>query len=171
VEGHNLADRVIEQVLGDQMNRDDREDLIQDGFIRLLEHPDKLTDCTRGQLISYMCKTMQNCALDEGRRMSRERALFCDEDIQSIEQEAGELTPEERYLEYEYGRERLRILERVKAQLNERERRLLIEKYENGLSDERIGALLDIPAAHVRVYVGRARKKAAACWEKLRKEG
>ena len=40
--GHNLADYIVEQILGEQIGRDEREDLVQDGFLRLIRNVEKL---------------------------------------------------------------------------------------------------------------------------------
>ena len=47
------------------------------------------------------------------------------------------------------------------AQLGHRDRILLIEKYLNNSSDEEIAAILETNSRYIRVYLARARRRAA----------
>lgn len=159
--GHGLADYVIEQILGTQLTREEREDLIQDGFLRMIIHVEKLRNKSEGERISYMYSTMRNVAIDEGRRLTRMKLLGYREERTDVEIVSPNLTPEERYMMEQDVRDKRRRLRIALERLTEQERALLVEKYHNGLSDREIGAKLGIKPRNVRVYMARARRKAS----------
>ena len=160
--GHNLADHVIEQILGNQVDRAGREDLIQEGFLRMIVHVEALKDRSLGERLSYMCTAMRNIAIDEGRRLTRQRLLGVEE-LSEIQEYArvssAELTPEEQYLRKEEAQAQNGRLRAALSRLAPREQALLEEKYVHGLSDRELGRLFGIKSRCVSVYVARARKK------------
>lgn len=122
-QGHNLADMLIEQILGTQLSRDEREDLIQEGFLRLITHVEDLSERSLSGRLSYMSSTMRNLAIDEGRRRTKQRLMglldmIDDESCREIS--SNELSPEEHFLnERRPGRSKKaagRSLEPVKTQ-------------------------------------------------------
>ena len=162
--GHNMADRVIEQVLGGQLGREEREDLIQEGFLRMIVHVEALKDRSLGERLSYMCSAMRNIAIDEGRRLTKIRRLGCielsdsPEYMQALSQE---LTPEEQYLAKEETMAKCGRLRAALARLSLKEQAVLTAKYILGMNDREIGQELGIGSRSVSVYLTRARKKAA----------
>ncbi len=166
--GHNMADRIIEEILGPQICREDREDLLQEGFLRMVKHVEDLKERTLAGRLSYMSSAMRNLAIDEGRRLTKCRLLgFCDsidsEDCQELSSDI--LTPEEYFLQKETREENNVRLEKAFAQLDTRDQALLREKYGNERNDREIGKLLGIRTENVRTYLHRARKKLAAFYE------
>lgn len=159
--GHGLADYAIEQVLGKQLSKGEREDLIQEGFLRLIIRAETLCKKEEDKQLSYMYSVMRNVAIDEGRRRSKKKLLLCLNDNDWLEIPSTDLTPEERcMMEADIAEKRRRLTE-VLERLEPRVRALLLEKYKNGLSDSEIGQKLGIKARNVRVYLARARRKAA----------
>lgn len=159
--GHGLADYVIEQILGSQLCREEREDLIQEGFLRLTVHVDKLKKETLSGRLRYMYSTMRNVAIDEGRRRSKERLVSRAEWLDRVEPPSTSLTPEQMCMMQQDIADKNRRLRLAMERLTEQERFLLVGKYLNGLSDREIGAKLGIKPRNVRIYVSRARVKAA----------
>ena len=142
--GHNLADHVIEQILGNQVDRAGREDLIQEGFLRMIIHVEALKDRSLGERLSYMRITMRNIAIDEGRRLTRQRLLGVQELSESLEYRkvlSAELTPEEYCLLKEDVQAKNGRLRAALSRLAPREQALLEEKYVHGLSD-RAGTII-----------------------------
>lgn len=168
--GHGMAAYAISQVLGNQLNQDEREDLIQEGFLRMVIYVERLKNKTMGQRLSYMYSAMRSVAIDEGRRRTKNK-IFCSMDSDDYTQlPSSELTPEERYMRAAQIEEDRRRLNAVLAKLEPRDLALLIEKYKNGLSDKEIGLKLGIKTGNVRVYMSRARRKAALYYEEVLNE-
>lgn len=168
--GHNMADRTIEEILGPQIRREDREDLLQEGFLKMIIHVEALKKRTLSERFSYMRSAMRNLAIDAGRELTKRRMLgFCDSmDSEEWKELTSDiLTPEEYFFQKESRKENNERLQRALAQLELRDRKLLMEKYGNERSDREIGELLGIRADNVRTYLYRARKKLAALYEEL----
>lgn len=157
--GHEVARRVIGRILGTQLSADEKEDLIQEGFLRLVLHVERLKGRTHKEQIAYMAKIMRTVAIDEARRRIQARRLVSLEEIDYTELESVELTPEELLMFREDKEEKLASIRAALDRLPERDRRLLIEKYQNGRSDAEIGNMLDIKPRNVRIYLARARHK------------
>ena len=165
--GHGMAAYAIGQVLGNQLSGDEREDLIQEGFLRMVIHVESLRDKTLGQRLSYMYSAMRSVAIDEGRRRTKNKILHSIDSDDYTELPSDELTPEERFMRAAQIEEDRRRLHAVLAKLEARDLSLLIEKYKNGLSDKEIGLKLGIKTGNVRVYMARARRKAAQYYEEV----
>ena len=159
--GHGLADYAIEQVLGKQLSKCEREDLIQEGFVRLIIRAETLCKKDEDKQLSYMYSVMRNVAIDEGRKRSKKKLLLCLNDNDWLEIPSTDLTPEERCMMEADIADKRRRLTAALERLEPRDRALLLEKYKNGLSDSEIGQKLGIKARNVRVYLARARRKAA----------
>lgn len=163
--GHNMADRTIEEILGTQLSREEREDLLQEGMLRMIIHVEDLKKRNLAERLSYMNSAIRNLAIDEGRRLTKCRLLGLLDD--SDEEGCGELssdiqTPEEYFLEKETRRENAERLQRELLRLDLRDQVLLMEKYANERSNREIGELLGIRTENVRTYLHRARKRLAA---------
>jgi RNA polymerase sigma-70 factor (ECF subfamily) len=167
-QGHNLADMLIEQILGTQLSRDEREDLIQEGFLRLITHVEDLSERSLSGRLSYMSSTMRNLAIDEGRRRTKQRLMglldmIDDESCREIS--SNELSPEEHFLMKEDREDRKRRLEEALNRLKPRDMALLIERYGEERSDREIGERLGIKPENVRTYMDRARKRLADIYQ------
>jgi RNA polymerase sigma-70 factor (ECF subfamily) len=159
--GHGLADFAIEQILGTQLSKMEREDLVQDGFVRMITHVESLRKKSIKEQLSYMYSVMRNVAIDEGRKRSKRKLLMYLDSDDCLELPSTDLTPEELCMMQTDIADKKRRLYAALERLDERDRALLIEKYKNGLSDSEIGLKLGIKARNVRVYLARARRKAA----------
>ncbi len=160
--GHNLADYIVEQILGEQIGRDEREDLVQDGFLRLIRNVEKLKLLCLEEQLSYMCKAMQSVAFDQARKLSQKRIQGPPNERTFPGQAAGGLSPEEQYIKKERDSDVVRCLNRALLRLTVRDRALLTLKYRDQHSDREIGEQLGIKRVYVRVYMARARKRLAA---------
>ena len=160
-EGYGIAVSVIDEILGTQITREEREDLIHDGFLKLVIRVEKLRKRTRQEQLAYMAKTMRTVALDEARRRIKQRLLDSLDVIRFPEPESTDLTPEEYCMMKEDTEEKVTRIRAALGRMTERERRLLIEKYQNGRADVEIGIMLGIKTRNVRVYLARARRKLA----------
>ena len=159
--GYGLAVYMIERILGTQLARETKEDLVQEGFLKLVSYVERLRGRPFGEQLAYMAKIMHTVALDEVRRQTQIKLLYSLDDEDSPEPESLDLTPEELCMMQESVAEKRANIRAAMERLPERDRRLLIEKYQNGRSDVEIGAMLGIKTRNVRVYMARARNKAA----------
>lgn len=159
--GHGLALYTVDQILGLQLSRSEKEDLIQECFVRMVIHVEALREKSWAERVSYLRSTMRNVAIDEGRRRSKEKLLSVPCTDECFEIPSQDLTPEEYCILKAEIAEKQRLLSAVLDRLEPRDRALLIEKYKNGLSDSEIGHKLGIKVRNVRVYLARARRKAA----------
>ena len=159
--GYGVAVYMIERILGTQLARELKDDLVQEGFLKLLHHVDRLQGRTFQEQLAYMAKIMHTVALNEVRRQTQLRLLHSLDEEDSPEPESLDLTPEEYCMMQEDVEEKRANIRAALARMSERDRRLLIEKYQNGRSDVEIGAMLGIKTRNVRVYMSRARSKAA----------
>lgn len=159
--GYGLAVYMIERILGTQLAREIKEDLVQEGFLKLVGHVEQLRERTFREQLAYMVKIMHTVALDEVRRQTQMKLLYSLDDENSPDPQSLDLTPEELCMMQESVAEKRANIRAALERLPERDRRLLIEKYQNGRSDVEIGAILGIKTRNVRVYMARARTKAA----------
>lgn len=159
--GHGVASRVIGSILGSQISQEEKEDLIQEGFLKLVTHVEQLKGRTPKERTAYMARVMRTVAIDEARRRIQTRMVESLETTNYPEPESTDLTPEEFYLMREAVEEKVTRMRAALERLPERDRVLLIEKYQNGRSDAEIGSILNIKPRNVRVYLSRARHKAA----------
>lgn len=159
--GYGLAAYMLERMIGTWLTPQIREDLIQDAFLRLIPYVEKLRPLSEGEQLAYMVKCVRTVAWEEGRR----RAKTCN--VGSLDApdcpdiESPNLDPEQLYMMQEDITERTLNMKAAFARLSEKDQRLLIEKYQNGRSDAEIGALMGIKTRNVRVYIARARHRAA----------
>lgn len=159
--GYGLAVYMIERILGTQLAREIKDDLVQEGFLRLVSHVDRLRGRTFREQLAYMAKIMHTVVLDEVRRQTQMKLLYSLDDENSPDPQSLDLTPEELCMMQESVAEKRANIRAALERMPERDRRLLIEKYQNGRSDVEIGAILGIKPRNVRVYMARARTKAA----------
>ena len=166
--GHNMADRTIEEILGPQVSREEREDPLQEGILRMIIHVETLKRRNLSERLSYMNSAMRNLAIDEGRRLTKCRLLGLTNSMDGGEyQELSSdiLTPEEYFFWKETQKETNENLKKALTGLDPRDRALLLEKYGNERSDKEIGELLGIRPRNVRTYLHRARKRLAALYK------
>lgn len=171
-QGYQLAAHTIQGVFGISLTREERDDLIHDGFLRLIPHVEKLADKSMNQRLGYMVAVMRSVAVEEGRRRSKSVILQSVGNDDFWEKIAfPEPSPEDQYLMTLEKEERESYRQAVLEQLNEREQELLIAKFQEGLSDADIGSRLKIKPRNVRVYISRARHKAVKIYGEIVNEG
>jgi len=158
---YGVAVYMIERILGTQLARELKDDLVQEGFLKLLSHADQLQGRTFQEQLAYMASIMHTVALNEVRRQTQLRLLHSLDEEDFPEPPSLDLTPEELCMMQEDVAEKRANIRAALERMTERDRRLLIEKYQNGRSDVEIGAMLGIKTRNVRVYLSRARSKAA----------
>jgi len=111
------------------------DDLVQETFIRVLNHLPLLEQLERYQRRSWLHQTLKNLFLDRQRASQRETAL-----IERFAQESDS------YAEPDAGRLETDLL----SLAPEPHRELLEKRYILGMTSREIGAQLGIPAATVR---------------------
>ncbi|MBP3702024.1 MAG: sigma-70 family RNA polymerase sigma factor [Lachnospiraceae bacterium] len=159
--GYGLAVYMIERILGTKLALEVRDDLVQEGFLKMVIHVEQLHQRSPQEQLAYLARTMRTVALEEARRRTQRRLLDSLDDLNCPEPESSDLTPEEFCMMQEDISEKRANMRAALERLPERDRRLLVEKYQNGRSDAEIGMMLDIKTRNVRVYLARARRKAA----------
>ena len=163
--GHNLADWMVERVLKDQIGRDEREDVIHDGFERLIHNVENLKGVSLGEQLSYMSKAMESAALDRARKLSQKKAPDTADDMVWEVLPSKDPTPEEQYIKKEKERLRSQCLRAAMSRMGERDAALLTERYRYGRSDREISERLGLNIENVRVPLSRARKRLAKLYK------
>ena len=169
---YHEAAREIERCLGSQIGWDEKYDLVQEGFIRLIRHVETLKNRNLNGRVNYMKRTMKNLAIDEGRRRAKYRMLGLPDALDGEtwgELASDMLTPEEEIVMDEEQREISRCLNVALGKLGERDHQLLMEKYANGLSEKAIANKMGIPESHVGTYLFRARSRMRKYYEEERR--
>lgn len=163
--GHNLADWMVERILKNQIGRDEREDVIHDGFERLIHNVENLKGASLGERFSYMNRAMESAALDRARKLSQRKAPESADDMIWEVLPSKELTPEEQYIKKERERLRSQCLRAAMSRMGERDAALLTERYRYGRSDKEISERLGLSMENVRVPLSRARKRLAKLYK------
>lgn len=159
--GHNLADYLVEQILKEQIGRDEREDIIHNGFVRLIRNVETLKTLCLEEQINYMCKAVRSAAYDEARKISQKKKLSTVNEKEISESCGAGPTPEDTYIKKEKAIRTSHDLQQALLRLTPRDCELLVEKYRDRRSDREIGERLGIKTEYVRVYIARARKRLA----------
>ena len=171
---HGTAAGIIRNVLGEQINKEDKEDIIQESFVRLLYHAEDLVNRSGGEQYSYLCNCIRFVSIDVGRRLSRRKEISITEVLDCELLAALNIygfSPEEQYVTEEEWNVLSEILRNALSKLTRQDYELIMERYYHELSDREIGHKLGIKESFVRVYADRARKRAAVhCREEIEKE-
>ncbi|MDD4493682.1 MAG: RNA polymerase sigma factor [Eubacteriales bacterium] len=120
-------------------NRAFAEDIMQDTFLRVLEHAHILTNLTEAQCLAWFYKTAKNIFIDKVRRASREPQI--DNDL-TTEDDLSEV-----------------IVRQLCNQLPEDERELFWMRYIEGYNSSELGELFDMSPSTIRARLSSARKK------------
>lgn len=134
-------------------NAIDAEDLLQSAMLKVIKKIHVLQDLTDAQLVCYIVKAIQNCAIDESRK-KEVRARFEDYDL------TGEWADEnDDDILDRLDRENLSIrLGLAFEDLSPKEKDIILYKYFFNYSDAKIADLLNIKTASVRMTLTRARR-------------
>lgn len=164
--GHLMADFIVEQIFGPEMSCEGREEVIRMAFGRLAGRVEMLETLTPDKRMRYLCTAVRDAALEEGRRrLQRELAYGGNRRIPGKKVTGGRMLPgvsdmvERHIVEDEW------YLYVALRRLDTREFTLLIEKYQNRLSDKEIGRKMGIKARNVPIYMARARRKVTMYYE------
>ena len=122
------------------------EEIIQEVFVKLIEHIDVLMELNESSLSFYVMVTTKNTAIKHWKK-NKEKA------------ENYSFDSEEDLYEKQ---EELEALAHVISKLPERDKALLESKYILQLSDKEIAKELDLAPQSVRSFLTRARRKAYA---------
>ena len=136
------------------------EEIVQEAFVRLIEHSDLLLTLNKASLPVYVMTTVKNTAIKHWNK-NKENAENSDFDSEeSLLRWADDkfALPEELYVQ----KEQLSALARAIPQLSEKDRYLLESKYILQLSDKEIAQGLNIGSESVRTCLMRARRRAYA---------
>lgn len=145
----NLMYRTAYQVVH---NHHDAEDCVQQAFLSVVDHLDKLRSVRSPQTASFLVITTERKAIDLLRKRQRNDTLTLDEEMEGIAIPAsGE-----------------NDLADAIAKLQPDYRQVLLLRFDNGYTDREIAKFLGITPSGVRKRIGRAK---AALLEILEREG
>ena len=131
-------------------DQDTADDLVQETFIRALDHLDLLAQLREGQRMAWLNRVLKNLFIDLRRTQQRQQRL--------MQQMAQQAQLAQRTHSYSHPMMRL-LLEDVLYQIPERYRELLYNHYVLGMTSQEIADKLGIPAATVRSRLHLALKK------------
>jgi len=134
-------------------NATDAEDLLQNAMLKVIKKISALQELTDAQLVCYIVKTIQNCAIDENRRKEIRSKyeginLTGEWTAESNEEFANRLEKEDLSIQLGMALE----------MLPPKEKDVILYKYFFDYSDDQIAALLDIQTSSVRMTLTRARR-------------
>ncbi|WP_018885312.1 RNA polymerase sigma factor [Paenibacillus massiliensis] len=132
------------------------EDLIHDGFMKLLPKASILRSLDVSRRTSYISHTIKSVCVDFIRRHIRDKQRNIAGMENMAEQlAASEATPEESCVDKESYEELGRALEELSA----RDQQLLAYKYQLELKDQEMAQLMNIPSRNIQTYLTRARRR------------
>jgi len=132
----------------------DVEDIVSDSCTALIENLNTIRDLECNVLRAYIVTTVRNKAIDFCRKQKRLNAKFLHIDEEVVSQVADTDTVEKKVLLHD----EIEQVRSVLLRLPERERDVLRLKYQVGLRDSEIAAMIGLAESSVRKYVERARK-------------
>ena len=144
----------------------DKSVVVHDAIVRLAEHADTLRRLNDSALAVYVAATVRSVALNRERRKALERRIIMDVDISEVDDIDSGPTYEERFIEAEAHRDRLRYLREALSELSDTDRELLVGKYMSGESDEALARRFGVSPESVRMKLTRARRRAKAIIER-----
>lgn len=157
-DGYAQADDMAKQLLGPEADRELRRAVIQKAFMRLACRVERLECLNTEERMRQMRIAVRDTVIEEGRKRSK-AAILNGSRYGDRKPQGGQMAPRfSDMLDEETDRD-YRYLYAALARLEIREFHLLIERYQNGLSDQDIGKKLGIKTRNVRIYMARARRK------------
>lgn len=172
-----MAYGIVHRVLGQQIGPEAKDDLVQEGFMQMLSHMDRLLGCGKEEYIRYLRVTMFHLAISEGRRLSRNTIVGGSDVLEDeLQQMSGPISTMKRpVFELVEERQSSFVLYRALERLSRQDHDLIVGFYYYDLEDKVVGEYLRLPHAFVRVYRKRALKRLSkefvAILEQDRKEG
>lgn len=129
------------------------EDAVQQAFMRILNHMDKISEVNCPQTKSFVVIIVRNVAINLYNSRKKQLALSLDELAEWTPDEAASPSDE---LESKEGSLHLAQL---MARLPDGYRSVLLLKYDNGYSTAEIASMLELTEENVKKRLQRARKK------------
>lgn len=136
------------------------EEIIQEVFVKLIEHIDVLMELSESSLSFYVMVTTKNTAIKHWKKSKEKTENYSFDSEEDLSKWADDrfALPEDLYEK----QEELEALAHVISKLPERDKALLESKYILQLSDKEIAKELDLAPQSVRSFLTRARRKAYA---------
>ena len=172
-----MAYEIVHKVLGQQISLEDKEDLVQEGFMQMISHLDTLLGSSKRGYYRYLRAIMFHVAISEGRRLSR-KTMVGGSDV--LEEELEKLSwpvssSQMQIFTQVEKRQSSFVLYRALACLKQQDFDLIAGFYYFDLEDKVVGKYMGIPYGFVRVYRKRALKRLSkafvAILEQDRKDG
>ncbi len=145
-------------------NREESEEVVQEAFIKLIEHVSELMGYSEVHIFNYSKVTVKNIAINHLNRNNREkkRQFSADEEGFDYWISSEAALPEDLFIHTEDMKNLLAAIKK----LNEQEQSLLENKYILNMSDTEIAKNMNISPSSVRCYLTRARRRAFALMTK-----
>lgn len=135
-------------------NMEISEDIVQDVFLKLGQHVEKLKTFNEAERRAYMAVSVDNAVKNYRRAQSRTVTAF-DSDGANLEYVADSYSVEKEVEEkFEYD-----ALRSCYMELDERDKELIMMKYDLALSDEQIADVIHVKKDSVRMTVRRSMLK------------
>lgn len=129
-------------ITGMTKDRSRAEDIVQEAFLRAMEHASQINEMQEAQCRSWLYRTARNIFIDKVRRDSRETAL--------PQEDTQEGCPDDL--------SRVEVMQLI-CQLTEEEKSLFIKRYFEGYDSTQLGAMYSLPPSTIRYRLLSARKK------------
>ena len=136
----------------------EREDIVQEALVRLIQNSDTLQTLTHGQRVKYIQLTVKTLWLDQQKVREKEDLLFLDQAILEACRDPEPVTAAGE------------AVKNLRKTMSPRDWMALEGKYLLGYSHEELASLLDMDPHSLRTTVSRARKRARKILEELEKE-
>lgn len=157
---HLLADLTAEQIFGPLMDQAEREDVIRLAFENLAGRVEMLRELPVDKQMKRVCIAVRDAALAENRKALRWKLTRWSDRRLAEEGKptGGRMMPGVSEMVEDVVRDEWYLYAALRR-METREFTLLIEKYQNRLSDKEIGEKMGIKTRSVRIYMARARRK------------
>ena len=119
------------------------EDLVQETYLRAMNHWDDFQDLSRNQSRAWLYKTARNLVIDQARKQSHETPAEEEQlALASFEEDLSQAA-----------------VAQLIARLPETERTLFTMRYFEGYNARELGEIFDLPSATVRSRLASAKKR------------
>lgn len=132
------------------------EDLVHDSIVKLIPKVGKLRTLEQYALGAYIVYTVKNTAKNYLRRQSTSANIISQDEFEDFNIASNEISPEETLLLSEKTDE----FHQIWVKLSQEYQEILWGKYILDMSNEKLGAMLDLKPDSVRMKLTRARRQA-----------
>lgn len=144
------------EILSDDSEKDV---CVHEAIIRLMKNVSTIRALSDGALAVYVGTTVRSVALNMERRRRVEQRRFVEESLEEYDETDSGQDFEEDFLEDDARDRRLRLMRECMAELEDRDRELLVRKYIMDESDEDLARALGVKTVSVRMKLTRARRR------------